>query len=78
MTGLEYDTQYKVMVRSYKDEDNFSEWSEPFSFNTAEICPKPKNLRSEPEATEATLSWDGIADSYEVRYGKLPEGGVGD
>ena len=78
LTGLDYDTRYKVVVRSYKDADDISNWSEPLCFLTAEIYPKPKNLRSEPEATKATLSWDGIADSYEVRYGKFPEGGVGD
>ena len=68
MTDLEFDTQYKLMVRSYKDEDNFSKWSEPFSFTTAEICPKPKNLTSVPEATEATLSWDGTLDNYVLQY----------
>ena len=68
MTDLEFDTQYKLRVRSYKDEDNFSKWSEPFSFTTAEICPKPKNLTSVPEATEATLSWDGTLDNYVLQY----------
>ena len=70
LTGLKYDTNYWVMVRTYKDDDNKSEWSEPITFTTAEICPKPKNLRSEPEATEATLSWEGTLDidSYVLQY----------
>ena len=68
LTDLEFDTQYTLMVRSYYDANVVSEWSEPFSFNTAEICPKPKNLTSVPEATEATLSWDGTLDNYVLQY----------
>jgi hypothetical protein len=68
LTDLESDTQYTLMVRSYYDANVVSEWSEPFSFNTAEICPKPKNLGSAPEATEATLSWEGTLDNYVLQY----------
>ena len=68
LTDLEFDTQYTLMVRSYYDANVVSEWSEPFSFTTAEICPKPKNLTSVPEATEATLSWDGTLDNYVLQY----------
>ena len=68
LTDLEFDTQYTLMVRSYYDANVVSEWSEPFSFNTAEICPKPKNLGSAPEATEATLSWEGTLDNYVLQY----------
>ena len=68
LTDLEFDTQYTLMVRSYYDANIVSVWSEPFSFNTAEICPKPKNLGSAPEATEATLSWEGTLDNYVLQY----------
>lgn len=34
LTGLEDDTNYTVRVRSYKDADNISKWSEPFTFTT--------------------------------------------
>lgn len=68
LTDLEFDTQYTLMVRSYYDANVVSEWSEPFSFTTAEICPKPKNLGSAPEATEATLSWEGTLDNYVLQY----------
>lgn len=68
LTDLEFDTQYTLMVRSYYDANIVSKWSEPFSFTTAEICPKPKNLTSVPEATEATLSWDGMLDNYVLQY----------
>ena len=70
LTGLNVDTNYWVMVRTYKDDDNKSEWSEPITFTTAEICPKPINLKSEPESTEATLSWEGTLgiDSYVLQY----------
>jgi hypothetical protein len=68
LTDLEFDTQYTLMVRSYYDANIVSTWSEPFSFTTAEICPKPKNLTSVPEATEATLSWDGTLDNYVLQY----------
>lgn len=68
LTDLEFDTQYTLMVRSYYDANVVSEWSEPITFTTAEICPKPKNLTSVPEATEATLSWDGTLDNYVLQY----------
>lgn len=70
LTGLKYDTNYWVMVRTYKDDDNKSEWSEPITFTTAEICPKPINLMSELGSTEATLSWEGTLgiDSYVLQY----------
>lgn len=68
MTDLEFDTQYTLMVRSYYDANIVSTWSEPITFTTAEICPKPKNLTSVPEATEATLSWDGTLDNYVLQY----------
>lgn len=70
LTGLDVDTNYWVMVRTYKDDDNKSEWSEPISFTTAEICPKPINLKSELGSTEATLSWEGTLgiDSYVLQY----------
>ena len=68
LTDLEFDTQYTLMVRSYYDANIVSTWSEPITFTTAEICPKPKNLTSVPEATEATLSWDGTLDNYVLQY----------
>ncbi len=69
LTDLEFDTQYTLMVRSYYDANIVSTWSEPITFTTAEICPKPKNLTSGvPEATEATLSWDGTLDNYVLQY----------
>ncbi len=70
LTGLKYDTNYRVMVRTYKDYYNKSEWSEPITFTTAEICPKPINLKSEPGSTEATLSWERPLDidSYVLQY----------
>ena len=68
LTDLEYDTQYTVMLRAYKDEDNISKWSDPLSFTTAEICPKPTSLSCVPGSTEATMSWDGTLDSYVLQY----------
>lgn len=34
LTDLEDDTNFTVRVRSYKDADNISKWSEPFTFTT--------------------------------------------
>lgn len=68
LTGLEDDTNYTVMIRAYIVDDNVSNWSEPISFTTAEICPKPKNLTSVPGSTDATLSWDGTLNSYVLQY----------
>lgn len=69
LTNLEDDTNYTLMVRAYKDADNISKWSEPVSFTTKEVCPKPINLSSgEPTPYETTLSWDGSLTSYVLQY----------
>ena len=68
LTNLEDDTNYTLMVRAYKDADNISKWSEPVSFTTKEVCPKPTNLKSEPGSTDAVLSWDGALNSYVLQY----------
>lgn len=40
-----------------------------------ETCPAPENLTvSEITATSAVVSWEGSANSYDVRYGIVPEG----
>jgi hypothetical protein len=40
-----------------------------------EPCPAPENLTvSEITATSAVVSWEGSANSYDVRYGIVPEG----
>lgn len=68
LTNLEDDTNYTLMVRAYKDADNISKWSEPVSFTTKEVCPKPTNLKSVPGSTDAVLSWDGALNNYVLQY----------
>ena len=42
-----------------------------------EKCPAPENLTvSDITATSALVSWEGSANSYDVRYGLAPEGTV--
>lgn len=69
LTGLTADTEYRVMVRAFIDNDTQSCWSNPVTFTTAEACPKPTNLAETNITTNsATLSWEGNNDSYVLQY----------
>ena len=75
LTGLSSKTEYTVKVRP---SDNESAWSPELSFTTIAEFPAPENLTvSEVTPTSAKISWTGNANSYDVRYGVLPDG-VGD
>ena len=64
-------TEYTVKVRK----STTSNWSPEFTFSTTVQFPAPENLTvSEVTPTSAKISWTGIASSYDVRYGVLPEG----
>ena len=42
-----------------------------------ETCPAPENLTvSEITTTSALVSWEGSANSYDIRYGIVPEGTI--
>ena len=67
IANLDDETDYTVKVRANCGEEQ-SSWEE-VSFTTLSSCPDPENYEIE-EITNAsvTISWDGTANSYAVRY----------
>ena len=77
LTGLEAETTYYAYVRAVCSSDDHSKWSNMVSFTTEELCRRPTNVTaSDITANSATVTWEGYADNYEVRYAKVPEGSV--
>jgi hypothetical protein len=67
--NLDPETTYMVRVRANcGEEDGYSAWLQG-SFTTEEACPAPYALGATPYALSAELSWEGISESYTVRYG---------
>jgi len=66
------ETEYIVMVRANcGEEDGVSEWSNEVVFTTDVACPAPTALTaSNITPTGATISWEGTAESYNLRYGR--------
>lgn len=74
LENLTPETEYVVKVRP-ANEKGIIKWSKEVEFTTDEVFPAPANVTVTGTAqSKATISWSGIADSYEVRYGKVPEG----
>ena len=68
LTGLEPETYYRVRVRANCGEDGYSEWAEG-GFKTKETCLVPDRLTAtDIDASSAKLAWNGIHNSYNVRY----------
>ncbi len=67
------ETEYIVMVRANcGEEDGVSEWSNEVVFTTDVACPAPTALTvNNVTPTGATISWEGTAESYNLRYGTL-------
>ena len=71
LTGLSPEIGYTVKVRPSGNEDA---WSPELSFTTIAAYPVPEDLTvSEVTPTSAKISWTGNADSYDLRYGVLPD-----
>jgi hypothetical protein len=67
--SLTPETEYSVKVRANCGGGNYSDWSNPVSFTTLEICPTPKGLAaSEVGIFNANLSWTGSQDNYNLDY----------
>ncbi|MBQ5958084.1 MAG: DUF2436 domain-containing protein [Bacteroidales bacterium] len=67
LTGLEMETVYYALVVPYCG--NYDQDSDVITFTTETTCPKPTNLTaSDVTMSAATLSWDGEASSYSIRY----------
>ncbi|MBR4389811.1 MAG: fibronectin type III domain-containing protein [Prevotella sp.] len=69
LTGLQPETTYYAYVRAACSSDDHSKWSNKVSFTTIEACVTPTNVTaSDITANSATISWEGNADNYEIRY----------
>ena len=74
LTGLEYNTEYEWSVRAYCDtvgEGIVSDWTNR-TFTTLD-CNMPTNLTAVVDSINVTLTWEGTAQSYDVRYRKVGE-----
>ena len=67
LNNLNPETTYVVKVRSVCD-DAVIKWSIEFNFTTGLACPAPTDLTVVPNATTATLSWNGTSQSYQVEW----------
>ena len=71
LTGLTGETKYTVKVRPANGADK---WSQEITFTTDIACASPQELAvSDVTHNAAVASWTGYADSYEVRYGLMPQ-----
>ena len=69
LTGLDAETVYYARVKGNCSESDASEWTDAISFETLIACSAPTNLAvSDVEPFSATVSWDGLADNYNLRY----------
>ena len=70
LTGLDGSTDYEVQVQGdCGSTDGLSQWSASASFQTIDNCTVPFSLNyTDATCTGITLSWDGIQESYNVRY----------
>ena len=68
MSELEPATLYEIRVRA-KNSEEYSLWTKPVSFTTQAETDAPFFLETtEVTANTATLNWNSIQDSYNVRY----------
>ena len=71
ITGLTENTAYQAYVRGNCGENDKSNWSDPVNFTTPLQFPIPTELAvSDITAHTAKASWEGSAESYNVRYRK--------
>ncbi|MCR5013197.1 MAG: fibronectin type III domain-containing protein, partial [Bacteroidales bacterium] len=71
LDGLDESTTYTAKVRANCGSEGYSEWSSPVGFTTLVLCPAPSDLSvNDITGHEATLTWTGDGDSYNVYYRK--------
>lgn len=73
MTGLTPETRYEVQVQAVID-GAATEWSDPLIFTTPNAT--PADITVDAASQTATVSWSSSANSYELRYGVIPEDAV--
>lgn len=72
--GLTPDTKYNVLIRTYCSKDDQSSWTKAITFTTPVACEMPTNVEvTSVEAREASISWEGTSDNYNVRYKKAED-----
>ena len=68
-TTLIPETYYEAKVQSNCGDDGMSAWSNTVNFTTDVACMPPTNLAATGiDAYSEMLTWEGNADSYNVRY----------
>ena len=76
LTGLAAETAQVIMVRANCGEGEVSEWAR-ITFTTDIACPIPTDLTiTDVTYNSATISWNGVADAYEMEYGISTGGGT--
>ena len=70
ITGLTPETAYSVRVKAIcGGDDGESVWSSQIDFITLDACLVPSDLlNSNVTPNQATLSWTGVQENYNVRY----------
>ena len=74
LTGLDPETEYVIQVQNYcDDEEEYSGWS-GVGITTPDNCATPYNVEiADITAHEATVSWTGIHETYDLQYASCTE-----
>ena len=69
ITGLDSDTEYEFQVQADCGSEGESGWSASTTFTTLDGCAVPTDLNATNiTASNATLSWTGFTDTYNIQY----------
>ena len=79
LENLTPETNYTLKVRADYGNEGYSVWTDVITLKTLEAHPKPTNMNASAiYSTGATITWDGMGDSYELQYTKLANNSIGD
>ena len=67
LTDLTPETDYEVEVRTVCGNNDYSRWMSN-TFTTPSNCNAPSNLEATAMVEDATLTWEGYQDAYNVQY----------
>ncbi|MCR4851961.1 MAG: DUF2436 domain-containing protein [Prevotella sp.] len=76
ISSLTKGKDYTFKVRAFKSSNPglYSKWSKTIILSTKNVLPAPENIKvSEVSPTTATISWEGEADGYNLRYRKATQ-----
>jgi len=70
LEALNYCSTYEFQVMANCEEDEFSDWSASFTWDTDGCCTNPTLTASQITGSAATLSWSSIlaAEDFTIRY----------